>query len=179
MGLLSSLNVEALQGLTVLDVEGDVPDLLRATKLTGLELEITRDNCWTENSPKVGRALARISTLRSLALDLQPDGLQLGPILRASTGLTYLRYNGKFTVGDELEACASLPSLRCLELVRTDGVTPANLSALQAMSSLDELALRDTGIREDDLAPEVRAVFDVERLCRGWPPLKLQCSMSR
>jgi hypothetical protein len=54
-------------------------------------------------------------------------------------------------------------------------ISRADLPALQAMSGLTGLTLRNVYIGPEDLTPEVRAGFDAERLRRGWPRLKLEC----
>jgi hypothetical protein len=120
-----------------------------------------------------------MSGLEDLQLHLDdevefPEVFQLNPVLRALTNLTCLDYKGHFTVGD-LEACANLPHLRELVLRGTREVTVACVPTLQAMSGLNDLKLLKTGIHQDELTPEIRAGFDVERLCRGWPRLKLLC----
>jgi hypothetical protein len=127
---------------------------------------------------QLGQVIAEMTRLRSL--DLGSTGnykaFDLDSILRGLTGLSTLRCKGKFAADMDLEACGSLPGLRVLELSDTEEVTPACWLALQAMSSLTELVLRSTGIYKEDLTPEVRAAFDLERVHRGWPCLRLEVS---
>jgi hypothetical protein len=177
ISLLSKMNVKACKWLALTASCGDISVLERARTLTRLNLDWSRDAAGY--LPELGPTLARMSGLIDLALHLEDDAdslgvFQLSTVLPALTNLTWLDYKGNFTVGD-LEACARLPSLRNLVLRGTRGVTAACVPALQAMSGLDKLTLLNTGIHKDELKPEVRAGFDVERLSRGWARLKLRC----
>jgi hypothetical protein len=78
-----------------------------------------------------------------------------------------------------METCVALPHLRELEFWGMSRVTPACLPALQAMSGLTHLTLRDSTIHRDDVAAEVRAAFDVESIRRGWPRLKIELGRAR
>jgi hypothetical protein len=178
----SSLNVEALQSLTLHDVKPDISALLRATGLTHLEYRCCFAGAW-EYAHELGRMLAGMSRLCSLDLDLSgqlhKDGRpSVSLVSQASSTLTRLRCCGTLAAADpDIEACRALPRLRSLVLCTTPRVTAASLPVLQAMTSLTQLVLRFTGIRQRHLTPEVRAVFDDERLRRGWP--RLDFSMSR
>jgi hypothetical protein len=177
ISLLSKVNVKAFSWLILGGTCGDISVLQRATGLSWLEVDWSREGA--EYLPELGPTLARMSRLciLTLHLDHEVDSLEvfhLGPVLPALTNLIWLDYKGIFTVGD-LEACAGLPTLRVLVLRGTHEVTAACLPALQAMSGLDELKLLNTGIHQDELTPEVRAGFDIERLRRGWARLKLHC----
>ncbi len=172
------LNVEKLQSLTLCGGRQGVSLLQRATGLTHLNVSWHFANA-SEYPQELGRALAGMSALRSL--DLWLGGKLLGecrpgpsPISQASTSLTRVRCCGQFgALRSDFEACMSLPCLRSLELAHARDITPACVPALQAMTGLTELALVFTGIREYHLTDEVRAVFNVERLRRGWPRLKI------
>lgn len=177
--LLPHVNVEALQSLALKGVTGEVSALRRASGLTGLVF--ASHSFRALDSHELGPALYTMSGLCSLDLRLRnwrPSRkvFRLSRILRALTCLTSLYYEGVFSVAHDMQACASLPYLRSLGLSYTPEVTVACLPTLQRMSGLTDLSLWYTGIRREDLTPKVRAVFDVERLRRGWPCLKLQCS---
>jgi hypothetical protein len=177
ISLLSNVNVGAFKWLTLYGSCGDISVLQRAMGLSWLELEWSREGA--EYLPELGPTLARMSGLVRLVLHVDnevdsPEVFHLSPVLPALRRLTYLEYKGSFTAGD-LEACAALPKLRKLVLRGTQEVTVACVPALQAMSDLDELKLLNTGIHQDELTPEVRAGFDVERLRHGWARLKLRC----
>ncbi len=179
MSLLSIMNVEAFHSLALLNAGGDISFLQRATQLTGLHLDFGWRTCHSCYQPTLERAVARMSSLRSLKLEAHwsPKVFRLRRVLQLSTSLTYLCCTGDFTVGSDIKACASLPNLRCLILSEAAGVTPTCLPGLQALSGLHELSLLGTGIHSEDITSEVRAAFDAERLRRGWPPLKLQCTL--
>jgi hypothetical protein len=176
MPLLSTLNLAALHSLAVSLDLGDASVLRRATRLTHLELSRCSG---IENGNVVGSILASLTGLRSLKLvftamrNQGPEAFQLTPVLQALTGLTKLVCGGNFVEPDDLRACAALPCLRSLGLGSWCTVTPVWLPPLQAMSGLTELSLSMPGWHRDDVTPEFRAGFDVERLRRGWPRLKL------
>jgi hypothetical protein len=186
MSLLSYLNLGNLHRLALTRVQGDTSVLQRATGLTQLEID-----CGliipTESLRGLGDTLSRMSGLGSLSLhylvlkkelphEQTTTVFQLCPVLRALPCLTKLGFTGNFTVPDDISACASLSSLQSLTLCEARALTRSWLPALQAMSSLTELTLRNTGIKPVDVTPEVRAAFDAERLHRGWASLKLECS---
>jgi hypothetical protein len=178
VSLLPMVDVAALQSLSVSCVRGDISILHRATALT--HLEFSSHNRQIGFPESLGPAIAKMSGLRALTLSLDrgvwvPGVFDLGPVLRSLKMLTHLKFRGSFTVGarGDLKAIASLPCLKSLWLTRTSAVTPTCLPTLQAMSGLTKLVLCQTGISLMDLTPEVIARFDVERLCRGWPRLKL------
>jgi hypothetical protein len=177
ISLLSKVNVKALEWLALTGSCRDISVLQRATRLIWLVLHWSGDGA--DYLPELGPTLARMSRLCQLVLHLEDEAgstevFHLASVLRALTNLTCLDYKGNFTVGD-LQACASLPNLRELVLRDTREVTVACVPALQGMSGLNELKLLKTGIHQDELTPEVRARFDVERLRRGWARLKLRC----
>ncbi len=173
---IPNLNGETLQSLTLLNVHHSV--LQTVTGLTHLSfscfgsVEGSRD--W------LIRAVARMSRLRSLELDLdsyfyEGGGLCLDRILQEVTSLTRLSYRGKVTLGRDMEACTLLPCLCSLKLDNCIEVTPTFLAALQAMTGLTELGLSTTRNCEFQLMPEVTAALNMERFRRGWPPLKFTC----
>ncbi len=180
---LPSLNVEALQSLTLSHCGQAAEGLDRATGLTHLELAHRLGDlpCGLD------AVLASMSGLRSLDLcvmytdpgtalaHVTGNAFHLSHVLRALTNLTRLKYSGPFTAGSDMEACVSLPYLRELEFHSMQRVTLACLPALQAMSGLTKLTLRHSLIHQVDLTPKVRAAFDAPRLLRGWPPLKIEC----
>ncbi len=171
-----SLNVEALQSLTLLEVKPGVSVLQRATGLTHLEFSC-RFLGAREYPHELGRMLAGMSRLCSLDLGLtgklsRDRRPTVSLISQASTTLTRLRCSGEFAAADpDIEACRGLPCLCSLVLCNTPKVTAASLPALQAMTGLTQLILEVTGIRQPPLTPEIRAAFDDERLRRGWPRL--------
>jgi hypothetical protein len=178
MSRLPSLNVEALQSLTLHDVRHDVSVLRRASGLTQLDLRCFF-NSLGEYPDELGHALAGMPRLCSLSLHMHgriEGGCRPGPspILRASACLTRLKCSGDFgAVDPDIQACLSLPRLRSLVLCYTPEVTDASLPALQAMTGLTELVLEYTGIPQCFMTPDVRAAFDEDRLRRGWPRSKL------
>jgi hypothetical protein len=182
MSLLASLNVEALRNLTIWEVQGDISILERATGLTQLDLSCSVPrlrNRETDAALDVTAMLTGMSRLRSLYLHVSGPLLQtfqLRPILLALTKLTDLTYSGNFTLASDMEACASIPGLKRLEISGRPGMSPACLPALQAMSGLTKLTLSNTDIHPDDLTPEVRAAFNVERFRFGWPGLHIDCN---
>jgi hypothetical protein len=146
--------------------------LQRATTLTHLHCRCHLDG----REHGLGAALAAMTGLRSLRLRITNDSreaFKLAPVLRALTNLTSLVYSGDFMPDTDIAACASLPALRSLEFRGIRVITPACLPALQAMTGLTALTLARTGIFCRDVTSGVRAAFNAERLCRGWPPLKL------
>ncbi len=185
LSLLPSLNVEKLQSLTLIDARGDFSVLFRATNLTSLELTgyVHLYEPLYGHYGALGAVFAMMSNLRSLKLIVRRgagviDGVLLSNVLQGVTYLTNLEYGGPyFTLGPDLAACASIPGLRSLSFNRVPGLTTAGIPALQAMSGLTRLILHGTGIRTEDLTPEVRAAFDVERLRYGWPGLQLECKV--
>jgi hypothetical protein len=178
ISLLSKVNVKALDCLGLTGSCRDISVLQRATGgPVWLVLHWSGDGA--DYLPELGPTLARMSRLIRLVLHVEdevnsPEVFHLSPILPALTKVRYFEYKGNFTVGD-LEACAALPNLRKLVLRGTREVTVACVPILQAMSGLDELKLLNTGIHQEELTPEIRAGFDVERLRRGWARLKLLC----
>ncbi len=179
LAVLRSLKVEALQTLALSDVRGDVLVLQRATGLTKLVFSCNKGG--VSNPRDLGITLKRMSMLRSLTLELSDDfrsasGFRLRRVLRGLTNLSSLKYGGRSKPRKDLSACASLPRLRSLCLEGCRKVTPTYFPILQSMSGLTELILRDTGIRHGDVTPKITAGFDVERIRRGWPGLKITCS---
>ncbi len=182
---LPSLNIEALESLTLSNSGGDVRVLHRATGLT--HFEPAHD---LKHFPvRLGLVVAIMSRLRSLSLCLTGHdpgaalalvtghpwhAFHLSDVLGSLTNLTKLKYAGPFTEARDMAACVSLPSLQDLEFHSMQGVTLASLPALQAMSGLTKLTLRHSLIHVVDLTPKVRAAFDAPRLLRGWPPLKIE-----
>jgi hypothetical protein len=175
---LPSLNVEALQSLALSHVHDDISVLRRATGLTHLSLSCSGGPEGYRD--EVVRIVDSMSRLQALELDVLSVPEKVGHpglsrIVQTLMGLTRLRYSGKVTMGRDLEACASLPGLRVLELHNCTDVTVAFLPALQALTGLTELDLKLTLICKVDLTRDVRAAFNVERLRCGWPPLRLKC----
>jgi hypothetical protein len=175
MALLASLNVGALRSLTLKSSCANLAVLQGATGLTHLAFECD----WVDSERGLRAMLCRMSELRSLHLsfwrDIDPqNAFHLAPVLRVLTNLTELDYTkGNFDAPDDLMACASLPLLRHLVFQHVSTLTPACLPALQALSGLTELRLINNGIHLNSLTPEERLAFDVERLRRGWPRLRL------
>jgi hypothetical protein len=188
MSILSTLNVEALQSLRVLRVEGNISVLQRATRLTLLEFRSSQ--CYLddsgvqrgriENKEIFAPTLAMMTGLRSLSLSLETYGygalakFQLSPVLAVLTKLTELEYNGSYQRRSDLPAIASLPGLSKLELSLCISFSVSDLPTLRSMSGLTRLTLRNTYPQPKSLTRRVRAALDAECGHRGWPPLKLE-----
>jgi hypothetical protein len=124
--------------------------------------------------------LARMSglcSLHSASLGLSrvaPSCFSPVPGLACLTNRTGLIYTGCLMVAHDVEAYVALPRLRDLMFYSMQQVTPACLPALQAMSGLSRLTLHNSLICMEYLTPRIRAAFYVERLRRGWHPLKIE-----
>jgi hypothetical protein len=179
MSLVQSLNVQAIQSLSLSEVIDDVSVLERAMGLTRLRISCEGDESYPHG---LGPAIAKMSRLCSLRLSAKfrwgrepHEVFHLSPILPTLTCLTSLRFRGTLGGLGDIEACASLPALQCLWLSDTREVTPACVPILMSMTGFTALTLINTGIGQRHLTHEVISASDAERFCRGWPALELEC----